>query len=300
VRITPAIAESWLDYNQNNRNIRRFHKQKVVDDITSGQFIETPVSISFGRDGTLYDGQHRLVACVESGKAIRCLVVFNASKESRKHIDGGAPRNTVERGRLGAELVWLTNAHAAIINGIINGVTGPTRGKLSVNEIAEYANRWAQGLREVGSLFSSYKGTKRGIAIKPVYTVLFRAWMQPNADRDMISKFAQVLISGDYEFSYERVANLLRSTLIDMLVSQKQVNDFTKYRLTENALASFLRKRNVKQLKMVSRELFPMPEDDGRDVVRERCEREREFKKELRELKARERAILDGLNKPKE
>jgi hypothetical protein len=295
IRISPTVADSWLDYNTDNRNVRREHKRKLANDSAAGAFIETPNPIAFGKDGTLYDGQHRLLACVESNKPILALVVFNASKESRKHIDGGAPRNTVERGKLGAGLVWLTNVHAAIINGVVNGAS-PSRTKLSVNEIEKYAREWMDELREVGALFSGYKGTKRGIAIKPVYTVLFRAWLQPKSDRDAITRFAQVLLSGDYEHNYERVANLLRSMLIGMLVSQKKVGDFMKYRLVENALYSFLKKRNVKQLKMAGRELFPLPGDGGRDVVKERCDREKEFKKELDELKARERAILEGMN----
>lgn len=66
-KITPKIAEAWLNANTCNRKLRDGIVERYAADMTAGKWTECPEPISFYVDGDLADGQHRLFAITESG-----------------------------------------------------------------------------------------------------------------------------------------------------------------------------------------------------------------------------------------
>jgi len=73
--ITPEMAEKLLENNSHNRklNIRRLNKFKR--DIINGMWLYNGESIIVSKTGKLIDGQHRLVAVVETGIPIETNLV---------------------------------------------------------------------------------------------------------------------------------------------------------------------------------------------------------------------------------
>lgn len=71
--------------NDNNRNINYAKVKKMAKDMKEGHWDTTHQGIAIASDGTLVDGQHRLLAIVESGVTVRMNVTFNASKS--QHIE---------------------------------------------------------------------------------------------------------------------------------------------------------------------------------------------------------------------
>lgn len=67
--IGPKEAEELLAHNYDkNRNVRKAWVKALANMMKQGQFIaQNGDVIRVGRDGTLYDGQHRLMAVIESG-----------------------------------------------------------------------------------------------------------------------------------------------------------------------------------------------------------------------------------------
>lgn len=85
--ISPEQAAKWLERNDNNRNVNVAKVKKMAKDMREGHWDTTHQGIAIASDGTLVDGQHRLLAIVESGVTVRMNVTFNAAKS--QHIDSG-------------------------------------------------------------------------------------------------------------------------------------------------------------------------------------------------------------------
>lgn len=95
VRVTPKLAEELLGRNvELNRRVNRALVERYATDMRNGDWSEeNGETIKVGRDGTLLDGQHRLSAVVESGQAVRFLVVRNVDADALSTVDTGKSRS---------------------------------------------------------------------------------------------------------------------------------------------------------------------------------------------------------------
>jgi hypothetical protein len=91
-KITPEIAAAMLEGNNENRRPSRNVVAQLASDMRSGNWKKTGQPIIIAEDGQLNDGQHRLLAVVQSGITVEMMVVRGASRESRDAIDTGRPR----------------------------------------------------------------------------------------------------------------------------------------------------------------------------------------------------------------
>ena len=97
VTITPEDAARILsESNISNRKVNQANVRKYADDMLMGNFELNGDTIRFYSDGTLADGQHRLLACVLSGVSFKTYVVKGLEKKVLPTIDCGKPRNMVE------------------------------------------------------------------------------------------------------------------------------------------------------------------------------------------------------------
>ena len=94
--VTRDIAQRWLNRNTRNRKVNQRKLRKYVRDMAAGNWHFTGDSMKFAPDGTLLDGQHRLLAIVETGATIPVLVVQNILDEAQKHMDTGAARTAAD------------------------------------------------------------------------------------------------------------------------------------------------------------------------------------------------------------
>lgn len=94
VHITPEQAKALLALNyEGQRNVRASNVSKLVAQINRGEwnpYVGDVVRIT--PDGILIDGQHRLRACVESGKAIDLLMCMECTVKDFVYIDQGLSR----------------------------------------------------------------------------------------------------------------------------------------------------------------------------------------------------------------
>ena len=99
VMITPDKARIILDVQPNQRPINAANLEKIKQDLLKGKFIRTHQGIAFDTEGLLSDGQHRLMACAETGIPIEIVANFNEPRELFPFYDQGHAR------RLGATLL---------------------------------------------------------------------------------------------------------------------------------------------------------------------------------------------------
>lgn len=94
--VTPDIANAWLDKNSKNRKLTEHTVKKYVSDMKRGAWRLSGDAIRFSRDGTLLDGQHRLVACIRAGVPFETLVVYGLDDDARDVMDTGKSRTIAD------------------------------------------------------------------------------------------------------------------------------------------------------------------------------------------------------------
>ena len=92
MEVTPELAAEWLKENINNRKIRLDHVKKIAADIKAGKWILTGDAIRFS-DSRLIDGQHRLLAIVQSGTTVETVVMFGVPDSAFDRIDQNKTRS---------------------------------------------------------------------------------------------------------------------------------------------------------------------------------------------------------------
>lgn len=99
--VTPSFAKKMLDEkNTHNRNLSPKALAHYVRQIQEGQWQANGETIKISEDGTLLDGQHRLMAIVETNKSLECLVVRGLSRDVMPTIDTGRGRTVADHLKL--------------------------------------------------------------------------------------------------------------------------------------------------------------------------------------------------------
>lgn len=97
-RITPQTARVWLKHNNDNyRKIREGYVLQLADSMRRGEWIITGDAIKFDRNGNLIDGQHRLLAVIESGVDIEAFVITQIENAAQEVMDSGRGRTLADR-----------------------------------------------------------------------------------------------------------------------------------------------------------------------------------------------------------
>lgn len=90
VTISPQTAAKWLEEsNFSNRSVRRPWVSDLARDMAAGKWMLNGESIKFDVHNRLTDGQHRLMACVESGVSFETVVVREVAAGSYMTTDIG-------------------------------------------------------------------------------------------------------------------------------------------------------------------------------------------------------------------
>lgn len=187
VTVTPAMAKSWLD-NRNLQRNRRYStaiEAKWAAEMRAGLWKTTHQGIAFDWDGFLLDGQHRLGAIVKADKPIKLDVRVGCDPDTFDVLDVGHKR-------VANQLIHHTHAKvmssAARYLGVIDGSirTGDTRGgvyavRASTAELLAVVEAWP----ELGTFAASaaHARNKGQVLAAPHLAVLAQAARTQYADR---------------------------------------------------------------------------------------------------------------------
>lgn len=144
--VTPDAAELLLTLNTSNRRVRRARVSRLARAITEGRWLNTGHPVCVSSDGVLIDGQHRLMAIVEAGRAAILSVAFGVDPEAFKVIDTHGVRNTSDA------LHVIGESHSALLAASLRLLfcieNGMPRHNLSVDNdiLVDYLERHS-GLR---------------------------------------------------------------------------------------------------------------------------------------------------------
>jgi len=135
--VTPKMASEMLKSNTHNRPIRMPHVNRLKTEIVAGRWLITHQGIAFAEDGSLLDGQHRLMAIEAAGKSVQIMVTNGLPKSHNGDInlstmdviDNGRPRKTSDQlhlshGVLNTNLVCSILRNIAVVFNSQNKVAG--------------------------------------------------------------------------------------------------------------------------------------------------------------------------------
>lgn len=126
MKVTPELAAQWLKVNTNNRRVYWGHVTALKNAFLRGEGRTTHQGIAFYIDGSLADGQHRLLAIsmMPDGFYLEMNVTFDLPKESRQAIDTQVqPRSTSDSLGIDRRVGETANFLAAIYTGRYSGIT---------------------------------------------------------------------------------------------------------------------------------------------------------------------------------
>lgn len=123
--ITPEVASKMLERNTRNRHIRERHVEAMSRDMRNGLWRMNGEAIKVAKDGTILDGQHRLLAVVDSGATITSVVVYNLELEDQLVMDAGRMRTFGDFLRINGET--YSHEKAALVRRIIMWEQGSLR-----------------------------------------------------------------------------------------------------------------------------------------------------------------------------
>lgn len=91
--ITPEIAAEYMALNVHNRRVRKQVVAMLVGQLLRGEYQVTHQGIAFDTEGALADGQHRLLAVIESRVTIIALVTRGLQPRARMAMDDHLKRS---------------------------------------------------------------------------------------------------------------------------------------------------------------------------------------------------------------
>jgi hypothetical protein len=95
ITITPEMAADLIK-TRTQRPIRKAKIDRFARDMSLDEFPTTHQGIAINEKGQLDDGQHRMLACILSGKPITIKVFFNEPEKNFVHYDRGTARTLAD------------------------------------------------------------------------------------------------------------------------------------------------------------------------------------------------------------
>lgn len=228
--ITPECATSWLRANRNNRPVRRRHVDFIAKQILDGEWQINGQTIIISEHENVMDGQHRLLAVIESGRQIQSLVVYGVNEQAFKTIDTGAIRTGADALCLEFPEISVATLRAASTavgwcKRLEDGKVASFR-KISNTETIAYV-RAHQSLLGCIERVSSYQHEARPLSVG-VGGALFEVFARRSSD--MAEDFMHKLYTGE-GITRDDVEWLLRQAFIRDAQSRSKLPAVSKVRM---------------------------------------------------------------------
>jgi hypothetical protein len=230
--VTPEMAEFMLMGNTSNRRVRTRHINRLSSALKDGRWRFNGESIKIASDGTLVDGQHRLIACMNAGVPFETIIVRGVDPEAFVTIDIGTKRLAADA----MKEITNPNTVAAAVRWMvaINSKKSITNTLLDIDQIVECFEE-NPGLEQSGRKLTNFRLCAPALATALHY--LFSLKDAGEADR-----FFTDLKDGE-GLSYGDPALTLRNKLIEARVSSSKKRTTT----TEEVCAQIIRAWNARR-----------------------------------------------------
>ena len=250
--ITPEKAREYLRNNP-NRRVRPNEVNSIARDIEHGAWEITHQGIAINCDGSLKDGQHRMLAVIKTGVPIGIWVYRGLRDRAMWTVDIGKNRTIPDAmGLMGLECNKSTVA-------IARRMMMSMRVKMLIDRAQMMS--FIDAHREAIAFASQYSGfSGKRISNASIRAVIARALY--TQDRARLVEFMVVLRDGvilnqDDDFAASALMRFINSNVCRGLGGSTYRLEL--YCKTEAALMAFLERRRVSRIVPATNELFPLP-----------------------------------------
>lgn len=258
--IGPEDATELLSKNNHNRLISHKLADRFADDMAHGRWLFLGDPIRLAEDGTLLDGQHRLLAIIKSGTKQEFVVITGLSTASQAVMDTGRSRRLHDVLKINGEKNHnILAAALVLVWGLDNGV-----------DFAISTSNWrpsnAQALatleRHPGLRDSCNPGNQLSNHMRmPGSIAVFRHYQFGLIDPDDRDDFFDRLIRKDWSGPTDPLGQLYFVVMADAASHQRKRPIANLHALFVKAWNHYRQGTEVKQLKWArggrAREQFP-------------------------------------------
>lgn len=261
MNITPQKAVKFLSKNSNNRNLRQNRVSVYASEMQAGNWKSNGVPIVFGNDGELKDGQHRLQACIKSGKTMKNALVVYLSKSQANCYDIGAvrtPKDVAKFAGLG-EIPYYTNLNmfSAVRLAVAGRDTGHGYSKITlVREMQKHPQACEFIYYKFMNVASAQKSKLRKSAVA---AAIFNAYIA-GYPHEQLERFCKVLLDGKMKDDAEESIITLRDTVMMTGAQNKQDRTLLYYK-TQMCLYAFINKQPKVDFKNAKMEYYSYPQE---------------------------------------
>lgn len=263
--ITPEIAAEYLKLNVMNRRVRVANVEKFAADMEAGEWEINHQGVAFYSDGTLADGQHRLLAIVASGVSVDMVVSRGWPVKSGGTIDIGGVRKTADLTMRDDEA--LTDTECQTAKALIEYRSPSGKSRFTHRQMIEVARRHLVAIRFAAHGLSSKKQVGANAVVR---SVVARAYYTESSEA--LARFMEVLGSGFSTDAAETAAIALRNWIVATPAATGARG--ARYELalkTHSAISAFVRGDERRFVRAAGKLIYLLPEEsEARDARRER------------------------------
>ena len=252
ITIDPSYAAKLLELNTNNRPISKLHVSVLAREMKSGRWKSNGDTIRVG-NSRLLDGQHRLMAIIESGCSITTLLVSDLTDDVFDTIDNGKRRSAADSLAIRGEVCTTDLAAALAVVGRYTSGRANTTHRFTTTEIAELLEKHPSVRDSVSKTFAHQRLIARSLLAGCHY--LFAQKDQEAADQFVID-----LITGQ-NLKKDDPVYVLREKLVSNMLAKAKLPRPYIMAVTIKAWNARRKKCAIRLLKFSSTaespELFP-------------------------------------------
>lgn len=196
--VSPELANRWLKKNVSNRRVRKLHVERLAKDMSEGRWKLTGEPITFDENGNLQNGQHRLLAIIESGASLELLVVRGVPADSFDVIDQGSQRTAADALRAIGITHDPTRVAAVARQGLLYD-TYPTEKwntvsqQITKTQIIQYGEQWKDEIVMADALSHNWHfGNSR---YSPITTGAFLIYRK-HGETEKFRDFSKGIVTG--------------------------------------------------------------------------------------------------------
>lgn len=257
--ITPTLAQSYLDTMGPNRAPTRSRVRLYASEMLAGKWRLTHQAIAFNCDGSLRDGQHRLLAIVLSGKTQQMYVARGLNNEALKFIDTHKARTDADAFAIDGHILGHNEVAVAkaLWSEYCNQRWGYSWGNASACDretLFDFINFHAEAIE-----FSKPGSSCKGLSHACVRAAIASAYWTRNHER--LAAFREQLQSGVVESTAKDGAVIrLRDWLLTSGVTRGGSNQRQEvFGRCCTALLAYLEERNLTKLYNRKDATFKLP-----------------------------------------
>jgi hypothetical protein len=248
--IDPEQAAFFLSKNTHkNRTVNSAWVNTLASMMTRGAFQLSPQGIAIDVDGNLIDGQHRLLAIIESGIAVPMRVTFNCEPNTFETLDVGKKRSVRDVAIISGADPWVSNTRIiGAFDSILRRRVPQLQKTLTPAEKIEIIEANSNIARVY---YNCCISKKMNFTNSSMHGALLEA-MVSTVNPGAVFKFKQVYEHADIDCCYgyaPKVVLAFKNKMIMEKASKAKTKPTVLYNLTQNCFYNFVNGEERKLLK---------------------------------------------------